>query len=102
MRPAPRDRVYRELKCSNFAVALRDLHRTVRQGLISACDEVFPHRREKRLPPRGLDVLEFLAIHPGGAAIALRDAISLLKSLGVRDMHEQTQKRCVLSDFAFR
>src|SRR3982751_3264090 len=33
----------RNLKRSDFAVALRDLHPAIRHGLIPACEEVFPH-----------------------------------------------------------
>jgi hypothetical protein len=58
--------------------------------LIPACDKVFPHRRKERRPPHRFDVLKLLAIDPGSTAVALCDAISLLKRLGVRDMHEQT------------
>src|SRR6266851_10146240 len=69
----------RNLKRSNFAISLRDLHPAVRRGLVPACDEVIPHCRKKRRPPRRLDVLEFLAINPGGAAIALRYTVSLFE-----------------------
>jgi hypothetical protein len=54
----------RALKLSDFAISLRDLYPAVRHGLVPVCDEVFPHRRKKRRPPRRLDVREFLAIDP--------------------------------------
>src|ERR1700681_2818051 len=80
----------RNLKRSEFALSLRDLHPAVRPGLIPACDEVFPHCRKKRRSPRRLDVLEFLAIDPGGTAVALRYTVSLFEGLNFRDVHEQT------------
>jgi hypothetical protein len=78
------------LKYSNFAFALRDLHPAVRDRLIPACDEVFPHRRKKRLPARGLDVRKTPAIDARSTAVSLRDTISLFEGLDFRDMHEQT------------
>jgi hypothetical protein len=79
----------RNLKRSEFAVSLRDLHPAVRHGLVPACDEVFPHRCQKRWPPRRLDVLELQAIDPGGTAVVLRDTVGLFEGLDFRDMHEE-------------
>jgi len=59
-----RDRVVQGAEASDFAISLRDLYPAVRHGLVPVCDEVFPHRRKKRRPPRRLDVREFLAIDP--------------------------------------
>ena len=80
----------RNLKCSDFAITLRDLHPTVRHGFVPACDKLFPHRRQKRDPPRGLDVPEALAVDARGTAVSFGDPISLLKGLDLRDVHEQT------------
>src|SRR5439155_16969013 len=80
----------RDLKRSEFAIALRDLHRAVRHGLVPACDKVFSHRRKKRSPSRGFNVRETLAVDARGTAVSLRDTIGLLKGLDVRNMHEQT------------
>jgi hypothetical protein len=80
----------RNLKCSDFAVALRDLHPAVRHGFVPACDKIFPHRCEKRGQPRGLDVLEALAVDAGATAVPFSDPISLIKGLDLRDVHEQT------------
>src|ERR1019366_5768789 len=79
----------RNLQRSEFAFSLRDLHPAVRHGFVPACDEVFPHRRKKRRPPRGLDVLEFLAIDPGGTTVALGYTVGLFEGLDLRDVHEK-------------
>src|SRR5450432_2154408 len=79
----------RNLKRSDFAISLRDLHPAVRHGLVSACDEVLPHGRKKRRPPRRLEVRELLAIDPGGTAVALRYPVSLFEGLDLRDVHEE-------------
>src|SRR6266545_1037399 len=79
----------RNLKRSDFAICLRDFYPAVRHGLIPVCDEVFPHRRKKRRPPRRLDVREFLAIDPSGAAVALRYTVGLFEGLDLRHVHEE-------------
>src|ERR1017187_1236822 len=77
------------LKCSDFAISLRDFYPPVRHGFVPVCDEVFPHRRKKRRPPRRLDVREFLPIDPSGTAVALRDTVGLFEGLDLRDVHEE-------------
>src|SRR5277367_1648854 len=87
------------LQRSDFAVALRDFHPAVRQGLVSACEKVIPHGLKKRGQPRGLDVLEALAIGARGTAVSFGDSVGLLKGLDLRDVHEQTPEtmgRCRL------
>src|SRR6266851_3058556 len=79
----------RNLKRSDFAISLRDLYPAVRHGLIPVCDEVLPHRRKKRRPPRRLDVREFLAIDTGGTAVALRNTVSLFEGLDLRHVYEE-------------
>src|ERR1017187_2324851 len=79
----------RNLKRSDFAISLRDLPPAVRHGFVPVCDEVFPHRRKKRRPPRRLDVREFLAIDSSGAAVALRYTVGLFEGLDLRDVYEE-------------
>ena len=62
----------RYLKCSEFAIALRDLHRAVWHGFIPACDKVFSHRRKKLRPSRGLNVPETLAVDAWGVPVQLK------------------------------
>src|ERR1019366_1642254 len=80
----------RNLQRSDFAVALRDLHPAVRQGFVYACAEVIPHRLKKRGQPRGLDVLEALAVDAGSTAVSFGDPVGLFEGLDLRDVHEQT------------
>src|ERR1017187_1675171 len=79
----------RNLKRSDFAISLRDLHPAVRHGLVPVCDEVFPYRRKKRRPPRRLDVREFLASDSSGTAVALRYTVGLFEGLDLRDVYEE-------------
>jgi len=62
----------RNLKRSDFAVALQDPHPAVQHEFAPACDRAFPHRRKKRDPTCGLNVLEALAVDARGTTVSLQ------------------------------
>src|SRR4051794_11576394 len=75
------------LKRSNFAIPLRDLHPAVRPRLIPACKEVFPYSPQEVGESVSLDVRKTLLIDARSTPVSLGYTISLLEGLDFRDMH---------------
>src|SRR3954471_21749250 len=80
----------RNLKRSNFALPLRNLHPAVRPGLIPACEEVFPYAPKEVGESVSLDIRKTLPIDARSTPVSLGDTISLLQGLDFRNVHEQT------------
>jgi hypothetical protein len=80
----------RNLKRSDFAIALRYIHPTIGHGFVPACDEVFPYDLKSGGSPGLFYVCKCLAIDAGRASFSFSRAVSLFEGLDLRNMHDET------------
>jgi hypothetical protein len=79
----------RNLKRTDFAISLWNIHPAVRLGFVPACYKVFPYGRKNGPSPLGLDVLKALTVDARGTPVSLGVTVSLFEGFNLRNVHEE-------------
>jgi hypothetical protein len=78
----------RNLERSDFAVVFGYFNRAILLRFVSACEQLFPNRRQELSNPRGFDVRETLAIDARRPAVPFGYPVCFLQGLHLSDVHE--------------